>query len=197
MSYFGEFKKGIWLNNPVFVLNLGLCPLLAVSTSVYNAFWMSLAALFVLVTSNIFVSIIRNLVPWNVRIPVFMCVIVTSVTVAELALNAFQPDIYSSLGIYLPILAVNCVILGRVEEFASKNGIILSGLDGLGTGLGFGLVLIVLASLREILGANTFLGHTLIEGMEPASVMIMAPGAFFILGLMLWGFNAIKSGAKA
>jgi len=197
MSYFTEFKKGIWRENPVLVLNLGLCPVLAVTTSVYNAFWMTAAALFVLVSSNIFVSIIRKLVPWHVRIPVFMSVIVTFVTVAELTLNAFQPDIYNALGIYLPILAVNCIILGRVEDFASKNGVIASGLDGLGTGIGFGLILVVLSSLREILGANTFLGYTIIEGYKPASVMIMAPGAFFILGLMFWGMNAISSERKA
>ena len=178
------------------VLNLGLCHALAVTTSVYNAFWMTAAAMFILVSSNIFVSIIRKLVPWNVRIPVFMSVTVTFVTVAELTLNAYRPDIYNALGIYLPILAVNCIILGRVEAFASKNGVIVSGLDGLGKGAGFGIVLIVLASLREILGANTFLGYTLIEGFEPASVMIMAPGAFFILGLMLWGMNAISSGER-
>jgi electron transport complex protein RnfE len=193
MNYLTEFNKGIWRENPVLVLSLGLCPALAVTTSVYNAFWMSAAAVFVLVLSNISVSMIRKLVPWSVRIPVFMSIIVTLVTVAELTLNAFQPDIYNTLGIYLPILAVNCIILGRVEDFASKNGIVASGLDGLGSGIGFGLVLIVMASLREMLGANTFLGHTLIEGFEPVSVLIMAPGAFFILGLILWGMNSIRS----
>lgn len=196
MNHFSCFNKGLWLNNPVLVMNLGLCPLLAVSTSVYNAFCMSLAATFVITISCIFVSIIRKLIPWNVRMPVFMAVIVTSVTVTEMTLNAFRPDIYNSFGIYLPILGVNCLILGKVEDSASRNTVIASGLDGFGAGLGFGFVLIIVASLREIIGANSFLGHTLIKGMEPASIMIMAPGAFFILGLLLWFYNAIIACGK-
>lgn len=196
MKHFIGFNRGLWLNNPVLALNLGLCPVLAVSTSVYNAFWMSMVAVFVLTTSCISVSIIRNIIPWNVRIPVFMAVIVTVMTVTEMALNAYRPDIYGLLGIYLPILAVNCLILGKVEEHASRNGVIASGIDSLGTGLGFSLVLIILASLREISGTNSILGHMLIEGFEPASVMIMAPGGFIILGLMLWLYNTLIRGLK-
>jgi Na+-translocating ferredoxin:NAD+ oxidoreductase subunit E len=196
MNYFSEFKKGIWLKNPVLVLNLAICPALAITTSVVNALWMSLAATFVLVSSNILVSIIKNFIPMHIRIIVFMSIIVTFVTVVEFTLHAFQPDIYNALGIYLPIMAVNCIILGRAEEFASKNGVVVSGLDGLGIGLGFGLTLFILSSVREVLGYNTFFGHTVIKGMEPISVMIMSPGAFFILGIMLWGMNALNSRKK-
>ena len=196
MNYFYEFKKGIWLKNPVLVLNLGLCPVLAVTTSASNALWMAIASTFVLLFSNVLISLVRNYIPPHIRIPVFITIIATFVTLAELTLHAFYPIAYRSLGIYLSLMAVNCIILGRAEEFASKNGVIASALDGLGLGLGFGLTLFVLASIREILGANSFLGYTFIDGMEPAAVMILAPGAFFTLGLMLWGMNVINSKNK-
>ena len=193
MNYFYEFKKGIWFNNPILVLNLGLCPTLAVTTSASNALWMSLATTFVLVCSNILVSLIKNCTPAHIRIPIFITIIAAFVTLVEMMLNAFQPAIYKALGIYIPLIAVNCIILGRAEEFASKNGVLASALDGLGLGAGFGITLFVLGSIREILGANTFFGYTFIDGMEPVSAMILAPGAFFTLGLMLWGMNAINS----
>ena len=196
MNYFYEFKKGIWLKNPILVLNLGMCPTLAVTTSVSNGLWMAFASTFVLVFSNVLVSLVKNYVPAHIRIPIFITIIATFVTFVELTLSAFQPAIYKSLGIYISLIVVNCIILGRAEEFASKNGVIVSALDGLGLGLGFGLTLFVLASIREILGANTFFGYTFIDGMQPASVMILAPGAFFTLGLMLWGMNAINSKKK-
>jgi electron transport complex protein RnfE len=193
MDYFYEFKKGIWLKNPILVLNLGLCPTLAVTTSVSNALWMSLAITFVLVFSNILVSLVKNYTPAHIRLPIFITIIGTFVTLVELTFHAFQPGIYKTLGIYLPLIVVNCIILGRAEEFASKNSVIPSVFDGLGFGVGFGFTLFVLAAIREILGANTFFGYTFIEGMHPASVMILAPGAFFTLGLMLWGMNVINS----
>ena len=193
MNYFYEFKKGIWLKNPILVLNLGLCPTLAVTTSVSNALWMSLATIFVLVCSNILVSLVKNYTPVHLRLPILITIIATFVTFVELMLHAFQPGIYKALGIYIPLIAVNCIILGRAEEFASKNGVIASALDGLGLGVGFGLTLLFLGSIREILGANTLFGYTFIEGMQPSSAMILAPGAFFTLGLMLWGMNAINS----
>jgi len=196
MNYFNEFKKGIWLKNPILVLNLGMCPTLAVTTSVGNALWMALATTFVLVSSNILVSLVKNYAPAHIRIPVFITIIASFVTIVELTLNAFQPGIYKALGIFIPLIVVNCIILGRAEEFASKNGVIASALDGLGLGLGFALTLFVLASIREILGANTFFGYTFIKGMEPSSAMILAPGAFFTLGFMLWGMNAINSRKK-
>jgi electron transport complex protein RnfE len=196
MNYLYEFKKGIWLKNPILVLNLGMCPTLAVTTSVSNALWMSLATTFVLVSSNILVSLVKNFVPAHIRIPIFITIIATFVTFVELTLHAFQPGIYEALGIYLPLIVVNCIILGRAEEFASKNDVTSSAVDGLSLGAGFGLTLFVLAAIREILGANTFLGYTFIEGMQPSSVMILAPGAFFTLGLMLWGMNAINAKKK-
>jgi electron transport complex protein RnfE len=196
MDYVKEFTKGIWEKNPILVLGLGLCPALAVTTSVSNALWMTLATTFVLVSSNVLVSIIKNLVPGHVRIPVFITIIASFVTIVELTLNAFQPAVYKALGIFIPLIVVNCMIMGRAEEFASKNSLFPSIIDGLGMGIGFGFTLTVLAFFRETLGANKLLGYTLVPGMEPSSAMILAPGAFITLGLMLWGMNAINSRRK-
>ncbi len=196
MKYWKELVKGIWSRNPQLVIGLAFCPTLAVSTSLSNALWMTLAATFVLVCSNLLVSSIRKVVPGHLRIPIFITIIASFVTVVDLLLNAYQPDVYRSLGIFIPLIVVNCIILGRAEEFAQKNGVFVSVLDGIGMGIGFGLTLTVLAAVREILGANSLFGYTLIDGMEPATVMIMAPGAFFTLALMLWAMNAINSRAK-
>jgi len=196
MNHLKEITKGLWEKNPILVLGIGMCPTLAVTTSVSNALWMTLAATFVLVCSNIFVSLIKSIVPSFIRIPIFITIIASFVIIVELTLKAFQPGIYNSLGIFIPLIVVNCIILGRAEEFASKNTVFRSILDGLGMGLGFGATLTVLALLREVLGANKLLGYTLIPGMEPAAVMIIAPGAFFTLGLMLWAMNAVKAGSK-
>jgi electron transport complex protein RnfE len=193
MSHLKQVTKGLWERNPILVLGIGLCPTLAVTTSVINALWMTLATTFVLICSNILVSAIKNIVPSHVRIPIFITIIASFVIIVELTLKAFQPDVYKSLGIFIPLIVVNCMILGRAEEFASRNAILPSILDGLGMGLGFGLTLFILALFRETLGANKLLGYTLIPGMKPASIMIIAPGAFFTLGLMLWAMNAIKS----
>ncbi|MBN1531883.1 MAG: electron transport complex subunit RsxE [Spirochaetes bacterium] len=196
MNYWHEFVKGIWERNPILVIGIGLCPTLATSSSVSNALWMTLAATFVLVFSNIIISLIKGIVPPHLRIPIFISVIATFVTVVDLTLNAFQPEVYKSLGIFIPLIVVNCIILGRAEEFASKNGLVASTLDGLGMGLGFGLTLTVLAFFREMLGANKLLGLTVIPGFEPSSMMIIAPGAFITLGFMLWGMNAYNSRKK-
>ncbi len=196
MSLFSEFKKGLWEKNPILVLSLGMCPTLAVSTSISNALWMTLATTFVLVCSNLIVSALKNVIPSHIRIPIFITIIATFVTIVELTLNAFQPGVYKALGIFIPLIVVNCIILGRAEEFASKNGILLSIMDGLGMGIGFGITLFILAFFRETLGANTLFGHTFIQGMEPSSAMILAPGAFITLGLMLWGMNAVNSRNK-
>ena len=196
MNYWEEFKKGVWKKNPILILGIGLCPTLAVTTSVSNALWMTLATTFVLVSSNILVSLVKGIVPGHVRIPIFITIIATFVTVVELTLNAFQPGVYKALGIFIPLIVVNCIILGRAEEFASKNNVVMSIFDGLGMGLGFGLTLFVLAFFRESLGANKLFGLTLIPGMEPSSAMVLAPGAFFTLGLMLWGMNVINSRKK-
>jgi electron transport complex protein RnfE len=193
MKYLQTLINGIWLKNPILVLGIGMCPTLAVTTSVSNALWMALATTFVLVCSNVLVSAIRTIVPSHIRIPVFIIIIATFVTIVELSLKAFQPEVDRSLGIFIPLIVVNCIILGRAEEFASKNSVLLSIFDGIGMGLGFALALTVLAFFRETLGANRLLGYTLIPGMQPSLVMIMAPGAFFTLGFMLWLMNVIKS----
>jgi electron transport complex protein RnfE len=193
MSCWKEFIKGVWEKNPILVLGLGLCPTLAVTTSVSNALWMTLATTFVLVCSNILISLIKGLVPQHLRIPIFITVIASFVTMVEMTLHAYQPVVYKSLGIFIPLIVVNCMILGRAEEFASRNGVVISILDGLGMGLGFGVTLFVLAFFRETLGANKLFGRTFIPGMEPSTAMILAPGAFITLGLMLWGMNAVNS----
>jgi electron transport complex protein RnfE len=193
MSHLKQVTKGLWERNPILVLGIGLCPTLAVTTSVINALWMTLATTFVLICSNILVSAIKNIVPSHIRIPIFITIIASFVIIVELTLKAFQPDVYKSLGIFIPLIVVNCMILGRAEEFASRNAVLPSILDALGMGLGFGLTLFILALFRETLGANKLFGYTLIPGMKPASIMIIAPGAFFTLGLMLWAMNAIKS----
>lgn len=196
MQYYREFIKGIWKKNPILVLGIGICPTLAVTTSVSNALWMTLATLFVLMGSNVLVSLIKNYVPAHVRIPIYITIIASFVTVVELTLKAFQPDVYKALGIFIPLIVVNCIILGRAEEFASRNGVLMSIMDALGMGLGFGIALTVLAFFRETLGANKLFGLTLIPGMQPSSAMILAPGAFITLGLMLWAMNAINSRSK-
>lgn len=188
-----EFLKGLWDKNPILVLGIGMCPTLAITTSVSNALWMTLATTFVLLGSNSLVSIIRKVVPSYIRIPIFITIIASFVIIVELTLKAFQPEVYKALGIFIPLIVVNCIILGRAEEFASKNNIIFSIVDALGMGAGFGITLTILATFREILGTNKLLGYTLIPGFKPASVMILAPGAFITLGLMLWVMNSIKS----
>jgi electron transport complex protein RnfE len=193
MKFMKEITDGIWNRNPILVIGIGLCPTLAVSTSISNALWMTLAATFVLLGSNVLVSMIKKIVPDHIRIPVFITIIAAFVIIVELTLKAFQPGVYRALGIYIPLIVVNCIILGRAEEFASKNSIVKSAMDAVGMGLGFGLALLVLAIFRETLGANRLFGYTFIPGMEPALAMILAPGAFFTLGFMLWGMNTIKS----
>lgn len=192
-----EFTKGIIEKNPQLVIGLGFCPTLAVTTSIVNALWMSLAVVFVLVASNIIISLIRKIIPDHIRIPVLITIIATFVTVVDLALKAYQPVIYNALGIFIPLIVVNCIILGRAEEFAMKNSIGKSTLDGLGMGIGFGFTLVILAFFREILGAGKLFGYKIIPSLEPAAIMSMAPGAFFTLGLVLWGINTINNRKKS
>lgn len=193
-SLFGEFKKGIVLENPIFGLLLGLCPALAVSSSVRDGLGMGLAATFVLCLSNIIISSIRNLIPPKIRIPCFIVVIATFVTIVELLLKAYLPALSRSLGIYVPLIVVNCIILGRAEAFASKNNILKSIFDGLGMGFGFTLALVVISAIREFLGAGRILGFTIIENFQPATMMILAPGALLTLGLLIGLLNWLKEG---
>ena len=191
--YLKEFTKGIFKRNPVFVLLLGLCPTLAVSTSVSNAVGMGAASTFVLVFSNLIVSLIRNFIPRKIRIPCFIVVIATFVTLVELFLEAYLPDLNASLGLFVPLIVVNCIILGRAEAFASRHPVGLSLADGLGMGVGFTLALVLLGAIREILGSNTLLGYELIPGFRPAMIMILPPGAFLTIGLLLGLFALIRA----
>ena len=196
MNYVKVFTDGLWKRNPILVLGIGLCPVLAVSTSLSNAIWMTIGTTFVLTCSNFMISLIKDFVAIQIRIPVFIMVIATFATIVELMLQAYQPVVYNALGIFISLIVVNCIILGRAEEFASRNGPLPSIVDGLGMGLGFGLALCVLAFFREILGANKILGITVIFGMQPSSAMILSPGAFFIIGFMLWFMNYINNRKK-
>ena len=195
-----ELLKGLWKENPVLTLLLGLCPTLAVSTAVTNALGMAAAATFVLVCSNLIISIFGRFFPSKIRIPCFIVVIATFVTAVELLMKAFQPELDKALGIFIPLIVVNCIILGRAEAFASKHGPFPSILDGLGMGLGFGLALLLIASIREVLGAGTFLGIT-VTGlyaagdqavMNPVGALVLPPGAFIVLGLVLAGIKALR-----
>ena len=180
-----EFNKGIHIENPTFALLLGLCPTLAVSSSVNNGLGMGMAATFVLLGSNIIVSAVRKLIPAKIRIPCYIVVIATFVTIVELILKAYFPVIDKSLGIFVPLIVVNCVILGRAEAFASKNSVIRSIFDALGMGVGFTLALLIISAIREFFGAGTLMGYQLISGFEPATIMILAPGALLTLGLLI------------
>jgi len=181
-----EFFKGLYKENPVFRLALGLCPALAVSNSVENGIGMGVAVTFVLVCSNFLISLIRKGVPPKIRIPVFIVIIATFVTIADLVMNAYQPELHKNLGIFVPLIVVNCIILGRAEAFASKQGVVASFVDGLGMGIGFSLALVLIATVREILGAGTFLGYPLLgPGYKPVLLLVLAPGAFITMGLFM------------
>lgn len=184
ISDYQELTKGIWVDNPLFVIMLGLCPTLATSTSVMNAIGMGIAATFVLIGSNCMISLIRDIVPNNVRIPVYIVVIATFVTMIDKFMAAFTPALSASLGIFIPLIVVNCIILGRAEAFANKNTVWASFLDAIGMGLGFTLALCIIATFREVLGDGKFAGYTVIKN-DPALFMIMAPGGFFVFGLLM------------
>lgn len=194
-SIFGKIiKNGIIDENPTFRLVLGMCPTLAVTTAVTNALGMGAAATFVLIGSNIVIALLRNFIPQKVRIPAFVVVIATFVTVVQLLMKAFLPDLDKSLGLFIPLIVVNCIILGRAEAFASKNQVFPSLLDGLGMGIGFTLAMVIIATFREILGNGTFCGIALFGPDFPAVlIMIMAPGGFITLGLLLGTINKILS----
>jgi len=188
-----EFMKGIVRDNPVFVQVLGMCPTLAVTTSVANGIGMGLATTFVLVFSTLIASLLKNVVPNEVRIPVYAVVIATFVTIADLVLKAFFPPLSDSLGPYVPLIVVNCIIMGRVEAFATRNRPGISLVDALGMGAGFTLSLMVLGAVREILGSGALLGVELFgESFTPMLVMILPPGAFLTLGVLMAIFNAVK-----
>ena len=185
-----EFRKGFWRENAVFRLLLGLCPALAVTTSAENGLGMGLATTFVLVCSNSVVSSLRKVIPAKVRIPSFIVVIASFVTVVQLCMEAYFYDLYKALGIFIPLIVVNCLILGRAEAFASKNRMLPAVVDGAGMGLGFTLALFVLGAVRELFGSGMLLGYTVFgTGYQPLLLMILPPGAFIAMGLLLAGMN--------
>jgi electron transport complex protein RnfE len=194
MNLVREFSKGFWRENAVFKLLLGLCPTLAVTTSAENGLGMGLATTFVLICSNAAVSALRKLIPAKVRIPAYIVIIASFVTVVQLCMEAYVYDLYKALGIFIPLIVVNCIILGRAEAFAGKSPVVPSLVDGLGMGLGFTLALFVLGAVREILGSGSILGVSLFgAGYVPFLLMILPPGAFISLGFLLAGMNAVES----
>ena len=182
--------KGLIKDNPTFVLLLGMCPTLATTTSAIDGLSMGLATLFVLVFSNMVISAIAPVVPDKVHIPVYIVVIATFVTVLQLVMQAYVPGVYASLGLFIPLIVVNCIVLGRAEAFASKNGVIDSALDGIGVGLGFTLSLTVIGLVREILGSGSAFGFHFLPG-DGILAFVMAPGAFLVLGYLMVLFNKI------
>ena len=185
-SILQEFTKGIYRENAVTALYLGLCPVLAVTTSLVNGLGMGAAASFVLLFSNLIVAGVKGVVPKKIRIPIFIVIIATFVTIVELMLAGFFPALSKSLGIYVPLIVVNCIILRRAEAFASKNSVGRSIIDALGIGLGFTIVLCILGLLREILGDGKVLGHYVFgANFEPVLIMILPPGAFILIGIIL------------
>ena len=187
--------KGIIKENPVLVLILGTCPTLAVTTLAANGIGMGLAATFVLVCSNIVISLLKNVIPDKVRIPCYIVVIAGFVTILSSLMQAYMQSLYSALGIFLPLIVVNCIILGRAEMFASKNGVFASALDGIGMGLGFTLALLIMGSIREILGAGTWFGIPLTVNLfSPISIFILAPGGFLVYGCVIAAVNKLTSG---
>ena len=184
-----ELTKGIAIENPTFGLVLGLCPALAVSSTVTNALGMGLAATFVLLCSNVIVSLIRKLIPDAIRLPCYIVVIATFVTICEMLLKAFLPELNASLGIFVPLIVVNCIILARAESFASKHTQLPSIADALGMGIGFAVALVSISGVREITGSGTFAGIPVLPRMEMATVMVLAPGALLSLGLLIGVIN--------
>ena len=189
---FKTLTNGLLKENPTFVLVLGMCPTLATTTSAINGMSMGLATMFVLICSNIVISLLKNLIPDKVRIPAFIVVIATFVTLVQLVMQAYVPAIYDVLGLFIPLIVVNCIVLGRAEAFAAKNTVGLSALDGLGMGLGFTLSLTVLGVIREFLGAGTVFGFQLYSGQFAALIFVLAPGAFIALAYMMAAVNKLQ-----
>lgn len=193
MNQWQNFSKGFIKDNPVFILLLGLCPALGVTTSAFNGLGMGLATTFVLLGSNIVVSLIKNLIPDKVRIPSFIVIIASFVTIVQLTMEAYMPDLFDSLGLFIPLIVVNCLVMGRAEAFASKKDTLSSIIDALGMGLGFAFALTMLGGLREILGAYSIFGYKLIPGATDGMlVFVLAPGAFIGMGYLIILFNYLK-----
>ena len=193
MNNWQTFTKGFFKENPTFVLLLGMCPTLGVTTSAINGLGMGLATAFVLVLSNLAISLVANLIPDKIRIPGFIVIIAAFVTVVDMCMAAYLPSLHESLGLFIPLIVVNCIVLGRAESFASKNKAIPSMLDGLGIGLGFAMALTILGSIREILGSGKFFNMTLYNENYGMLVFVLAPGAFIALGYLIAFINRIRT----
>ena len=188
----GIVFNGIVTENPTFRLVLGMCPTLAITTTVSNGLGMGLAATFVLICSNLVIALLRNFIPDKIRIPAFIVVIATFVTIVQLLLQAFIPALYESLGVFIPLIVVNCIIFARAESFASKNPPLESACDGLGMGLGFTLAITLLSAIRELLGSGTLLGiQVMPDGYQPMAIITQAPGGFIMLGLLMVVMNSL------
>ncbi|MBS5526743.1 MAG: electron transport complex subunit E [Prevotella sp.] len=192
MNYIKILFNGIVKENPTFVLLLGMCPTLATTTSAMNGMSMGLATMFVLICSNIVISLIKNITPDKVRIPVFIVVIASFVTILQMVMQAFVPEVYATLGLFIPLIVVNCIILGRAEAFACKNGPVASLFDGVGIGLGFTLGLTLLGSVRELLGAGSLFGVVLLPETCNMLLFVLPPGAFITLGYLIAIVNKFK-----
>ncbi|MBF4509534.1 MAG: electron transport complex subunit E [Aeromicrobium sp.] len=201
-EWFRTFRQGIAIENPLTVLMIGLCATLAVSTQLKNAVFMGLAVVFVITMSNVLVSVFRKHIPSEVRIPIFIVVIASFVTIVDLVMKAFVPSVYQVLGIWIPLIVVNCMILGRAEAFAYNNRPLLSIADGMGMGTGFWLVMVILAAIRELFGTGkiVWFGSTLIalpSGYEPPSLLLLFPGAFLVFGFMIAGSRWLNERSQA
>lgn len=191
-KYIERLYNGIIKENPTFVLVLGMCPTLAVTSSLTNGAGMGLSTMAVLVMSNLVISLLRKVIPNGVRVPAYIVIVASFVTILQFLLEAYLPSLNASLGIYIPLIVVNCIILGRAESYASKNGVLLSAFDGIGMGLGFTIALSLLGGFREILGAGTILGYN-IPGWDGIGIFVMAPGAFFVLAVLIAVQNYIRT----
>jgi len=196
MSSMRELVKGVYRENPVFRLALGLCPTLAVTTSVENGLGMGAAATFVLLGSNVVISLLRKLIPARVRIPCFIIVIASFVTIVELVMGAYLPELSKSLGIFIPLIVVNCIIMARAEAFAAKSGLRASILDAVGMGIGFTLALVVIGTIREVLGDGKLFGYMVFgPKFQPVLLMLLAPGGFITMGLLMGYLNVLDARA--
>ena len=206
MNKIGErLYNGIIKENPTYVLMLGMCPTLAVTTSAMNGIGMGLSTTLVLVMSNLFISALRKVIPDKVRMPAFIVIVASFVTIVQFLVQGFLPSLYDSLGIYIPLIVVNCIILGRAESYASKNPVVPSIFDGLGMGLGFTIGITIIGAIRELIGSGAIFGYQLLPladestgtaGYTPISIFILAPGAFLVLGFVVAIMNRIRSGAE-
>lgn len=192
MNNWNNFSKGFFKENAVFVLLLGMCPTLGVTSSAINGLGMGLATTFVLIMSNLVVSLIKNLIPDKVRIPAFIVVIASFVTVVELTMKAYLPDLFEALGLFIPLIVVNCVVLGRAEAFASKNSVLPSIIDGAGMGFGFAMALTILGAVREFLGTGKMFSISIFPENYGALIFVLAPGAFIVLGYLIAFINRVR-----